>query len=230
MAIFPSLKHELVVQVNDKTRLDATHSFVSKDSAAIESIEINPDGSGFIDTGSDYYLDWVYTTAGSKTPQVRITLVGGANQTNSYSLTVKTAADDNLFSNDDDLQNHEPDILKWIREGRNSYLDMHRRSQELILDTLYRLGFTDSTGGRLTSADVKDVLEIKEWSTFLTLHVIFKGLSNAVEDVFSKKAEYYLAEMEKRKESATLKLDYNGDGTVSEGERYDMRTIKVERR
>ena len=230
MAIFPNLVFEAVVQVDDKTRLNANASFVSKDSPLIETIEIDPDNEGWIDVTNDGYLDWQYGTNGAKAPKVRVTVVGGGNNSKTYALVVKTLADDNLFSNDEDLQNHEPDILKWVREGRSTYIDLHRRAQELILDTLYRLGYTDRERNRLTPVAVIDILEVKEWSTYMVLYLIFNGLSNAVDDVFDKKAKYYKGEAEKRMTSATLKLDLNGDGELSPGETKDMTSIWVVRR
>lgn len=230
MAIFPNLVIESVVQVGDKTRLHAAASFVSKDSPLISMIEIDPDNEGWIDVTADGFLDWEYATDGAKAPKVRVTIVGGGNNSKTYALTVKTKAQDNLFSNDEDLQNHEPDILKWVREGRNSYLDLHRRAQELILDTLYRLGYTDRQRNRLTAAAVIDIQEVKEWSSYMVLYLIFNGISNAVDDVFSQKARYYKGEAEKRMTSTTLKLDLNGDGKLSAGETKNMMSIWVERR
>jgi len=230
MAIFPNLVFEKVVQVDDKTRLNAGASFVSESSPAITKIEIDPHDEGWVTVTSKGYLDWSYSSAGAKAPKVRITVVGGGEQVKTYALTVKTAAEDNLFSNDEDLQNHEPDILKWVKDGRSSYLDLHRRAQELILDTLYRLGYTDRQRNRLGPEAVVDILEVKEWSTFMVLYLIFNGLSNAVDDVFMKKSELYKNKAKARMTSATLKLDLNGDGELSPGETKDMTSIWVVRR
>jgi len=230
MAIFPNLFLENIVQVDDKTRLNAGASFVSSNSPNILKIEIDPDAEGWIDVTVKGYLDWVYTTAGAKAPKVRVTVVGGGEQSKTYALTVRTKLEDNLFSNDEDLQNHEPDILKWVKDGRSSYLDLHRRAQELILDTLYRLGYTDRQRNRLGADAVVDILEVKEWSTYMVLYLIFNGLSNAVDDVFMKKAEIYKNKAKARMTSATLKLDLNGDGELSPSETQDMTSIWVVRR
>ena len=229
MSIFPSIKVESVVQEFDKTRIDGSHSFVSTGSPAIQSVMIDPDGSGYVDVTATMYLDWEYITTGTKHPKVKVTVVGGTFKEISGSILVRNAGSDHLFSTDEDLQNHEPDILKWLREGRNSYNDMHRRAQELILDTLYRLGYTDNEGNRLEAEDIIDKLEIREWSTFLTLHIIFFGLSNAVEDVFARKAAFYLKEAEMRRDSKSLKADLDGDGDAT-NEGYDMTSISVVRR
>ena len=71
--IFPVLSHESIVQVDDKTRLDASKSF--SNSADITLVEIDPDGTGtFYDiTNVDgWYLDMVYGVEGDKTITLRI--------------------------------------------------------------------------------------------------------------------------------------------------------------
>ena len=105
--IFPNLILENIVQENDKTRLDATKSFISKDEAAVTLVEIEPyTGAGYIDvTGTsskDWYLDWSYPTDGNKTVTVRITTDGGP-VSSSKTIWIIDSVDDNLFSYDQDL-------------------------------------------------------------------------------------------------------------------------------
>ena len=67
MGIFGNLHLEEKVQVNEKTRIDCTKSFIS-DEAAISLVRIKPeDGGSFVTVTSDKYLDWAYETAGTKT-------------------------------------------------------------------------------------------------------------------------------------------------------------------
>jgi thiol-disulfide isomerase/thioredoxin len=227
---YEDLETELVAQVDDKIRLDASKSWVTPDESEITDYEIEPyAGAGYIDVSSLKYLDYSYSSAGVKVVSVKVTNTEG-NTVKTYNLEVLTSAQDNLFSNDSDLQKHEPDILKWVKDGRNGYIDLHRRAQSLILDSLNRLGFTDTEHNRLEKDDVVDVLEIKEWSTYLVLYLIFNGLSNAVDDVFSKKALHYKTEAQRRMLSSTLKLDINGDGELSTSEILDMTSIWVVRR
>ena len=62
MAIFPHIELEDIVQVNDRTRLSAIKSFVSKDEAAVTLVEIEPEsGSGFIDVTGAKQADWFWT-------------------------------------------------------------------------------------------------------------------------------------------------------------------------
>ena len=81
MAIFGVLDFDPVVQVNDKIRLKAIRSFVSKDEAAITLVEIEPvAGNGFIDVTdadpNELFLDWSYATDGTAVVSLRITTDG----------------------------------------------------------------------------------------------------------------------------------------------------------
>ena len=233
MAIFPNLRSEGTVQVNDRTRLDATGSFGDKSEAAITLVEIEPEASaGYIDvTGTsskDWYLDYEYATDGAKTVSVRVT-TDGAPTTQSFTLTVKSVADDKLFSEDSDLLPHEPDIMKWVPKGRNSYLNIHRRAQERIMAFLDEKGYTDTDGNRLVLADIVDIQEVTEWSKFLTLRLIFEGISNAVDDIFMDKAKKYKSMEVEARNRAILRVDVDGSGTIDDSERVRITSSRMYR-
>lgn len=221
--IFPVLETEKVVQIGDMTRLNATKSFVSKDDEDITKVEIQPEnGADWIDvTGSsskDWYLDWIYTGASrAAVPSVRIT-TDGSPTAKTGAISLLTVADDKLFSTDQDLIALEPDILKWVPEDRASHIAVHRAAQGKILEALDESGVVDSAGNKLTKAAMVDISEVNAWSRDLTLHLIFSGLVNAVDDVFTRKAAHYSVEASKRKSRAVLRLDINGDGEVDKGE------------
>lgn len=236
--IFPNLELESTLQVNDKTRLSGVKSYVSKDEAAITLVEIEAEsGSGFVDvTGaaapfraSDWFLDWEYATAGVKVVSLRIT-TDGAPVTITKSITVVTALVDNLFANDNDLVAEENDILKWVRPGRNSHLDTHRKAKDLILKELDRLGIRSSDGSKVIAADLLDVSEVKEWATYLALMLIFKTNSNAVDDVFAKKMDIYSSRIKEVMNRKEFLYDYNRDGTIDFNEFASFQTIDVVRR
>lgn len=233
-AIFGNLQFEKYVQVKDKTRLDASTSFVSKDSAAVTVVEIEPEASnGFIvvtgSSSSDWFLDWEYATDGIKTISLRIT-TDGAPVVSTYSLTALTEANDKLLSNDSELQIYEPDILKWIRIGRNSYLDQHRRSRDLILDWINENGHTSTEGNKLTKDSLVDVDEFKKWSIYLTLSLIFDGISNKTDDVFKKKSIDYASKAEDSKHRSVFRLDLNGDSVVDSNEFVMVKSMGLIRR
>ena len=135
--IFPVLELESVVQVNDRTRLNAGKTYISPDEAAITLIEIQPAASeAFIDVTSNRYLDWQYSTDGTAAVVVRVTTGSSGPTTFTKDLSVLSVADDKLFSADSELLPYEPNILDYVREGRNSFLDIHRASQDRILKWL----------------------------------------------------------------------------------------------
>jgi hypothetical protein len=228
MAIFPSLELEQKLQVDDKTRLDARKSFISTGEAAITLVEIQPEASeSFIDVTSNKYLDWQYATNGTKSVIVRIT-TDGAPVTFSKDIEVLSIADDKLFSGDAELVPHEPDVLQYTREGRNSFLDVHRTAQDRILTWLDEHRIWDDNGDRLTKAAIIDLEEVNDWSKFLTLKMIFEGLSNAIDDIFHEKAMRYESMMVSARNRASLRLDRDGDGE-EDLPRQDMRSLRMHR-
>jgi len=231
--LFPFLELESLVQVNDRTRLDARKSFATPDEKAIKRVEIRPTATAqYIDTGKLWYLDWQYASVGDGTEDatVRITTESGSTATITKTMNLVTEADDNLFSSDADLVSHEPDILKWVREGRNTYKDVHRRCQTLILDWLDQQGYIDIYGAKFTKAAVVDVSEVREWATFMALELIFRGINNRDEDVFFQKAEYYEGRMKDVRTRAVLRLDVDGSGEVSTDEYITPHFVPLVRR
>lgn len=214
MGIFGNLHLEEKVQENEKTRIDCTKSFVS-DEAAISLVRIKPeDGGSFVTVTSDKYLDWAYETAGTKTATLEITTDGAAH-TFTKTIEVVTAATDSLWSSDADLVQHEPDIMNYVPEGKNSFLNIHRLAQKRILAWLDEKRIWDNDGNRLTSADV-DGSDMEEWSKYLALAYINEGLSNALDDIFFEKANRYRSLAEKAASRAVLRLDLDNDGTTDE--------------
>jgi len=212
MAIFGKLELEKIIQVNDKTRLDARKSFVSVDEAAITLIEIEPvAGNGYIDVTSKQYLDWQYSADGDAVVSLRIT-TDGAPDTISGTLPVISELDDKLFSDDSELLPYEPQVLEWVRSGRNSFKDIHRASQDRILKYLDKNKFWDLNGDPLTKAAIIDLNEVNDWSKFMTLKLIFEGLSNATDDIFHEKSLRYRDLERTARDRAVLRVDTNGDG------------------
>jgi hypothetical protein len=242
VAIFPYLETESVIQVNDRTRLGGVRSYITSLENAVTKVEFNPDTVGaptvwYDVTPTDptdttlYYLDWQFVAAGAFTVSLKVTTntVGPVTATITKDLTVKTVADDNLFSVDSDLTAWEPDILGYTRPGRASFLDIHREAQIQILDWLDEHEIWDKNQNRLTAAAVVDVQEVKQWSKFLTLQIIFEGLSNAIGDIFEKKSQRYAAKAEVARARGQIKLDLNGDGAADNVERISFNSIRVVR-
>ncbi len=228
--IFGELKLEGTVQVSDKTRLDATASFITQDEVDITKVEIEPHTSeGFIDVTSDKYLDWSYSTAGAKISTVRIT-TDGSPQSFTKGISIVDPATDALFSSDTDLIPIEDDILKYVRNGRNSFLDKHREAQKIVLNDLDKAKIWKDDGSIYTAADIVDIQEFKEQSKYVTLHLIFKGLSNAIDDIFSIKASRYLKFSKEAANRGSLHLDKNGNDDLSDDQKEDIFSGELRRR
>jgi|GEM_PF-2410268 len=235
MAIFPNLELEREVQTDDKIRLDATKSFVSKEEASITLVEIEPEsGSGFIDvtgsSSSDYFLDWSYSgSSRTVTVSCRIT-TDGSPVTFTKDIEVLTPADDLLFSDDQDLVALEQDILKWVKNGRNSFLNMHRKAQYLILERFNDLGVRTTDGDRVSKSIVLDVEDVKKWSQYLTLELIYGDLSNSVDDIFAQKRQFYGGKAAESQDVSFKKfLDLNENGSLENDDIINMKTMDLVR-
>lgn len=234
--IFSDLEIESIIQVGDQTRLSALKSFVSKDEDDITKVEIQPEATAsWIDvTGADsrdWYLDWRYTGASrDAVVSARVTAGDAGPTTVSKTIQVISAADDKLFSSDQDLASLEPNILKYVSLGRATFLNVHRAAQTKILESLDESGIIDTAGAKLTKAAVVDVSEVRGWSRDLTLHLIFKSLINSNDDVFTEKAKFYLNEAAQRKSRSVLRLDLNDDGELDVDEKVTTGSMNLVRR
>lgn len=235
MAIFPVLETELLVQEKDKTRLDASKSYVSG-TTAITKIEIKPTlTENFYDVTTTGYLDWEFTHSGgvddpeANTVTLKVTNAGG-NTSITKDILVITETTDNLFSSDDKLRVHETDILRYVPSGRSTFKDVHRRAQSLILAWLDTQGYVDLYDNKFTKEQFKDITEVSEWATMVALRLIFESISNAVDDIFSVKAKRYKGLEEFYRNRAILRIDTDNNGTLESFEGVDIRSCVVVRR
>lgn len=126
-------------------------------------------------------------------------------------IQVYTPEGDALFSEDADLVSEEPDIMKWLPAGRATYLDLHRKSQKLILDYMDRQGYRDDNGDKITKFSFVDNSDVRLWSYYQVLRLFFMGAQNAKDDVFKDKAKYYEKLEIASRDRAVLNLDLDGD-------------------
>tara|TARA_R110001632_G_scaffold52197_6_gene129727 strand:+ start:159 stop:839 length:681 start_codon:yes stop_codon:yes gene_type:complete len=213
--IFIRGKLEDVVQVGDKTRLDFARTYAI-DGSEIVKVEIQPEVTGeFYDVTDDLYLDWVYDTDADKQVVCRVTDGSLVEETKNLIISVLDEETDNLFSTDTDIVPLEPELLKWVQDGRDSFLDKHRASQREILEELNNAGYSKSDGTRYEAVDIVDIKEFKELSKYTTLRIIFEGISNDIDDVFHEKAVRANTKAVDTKKRAYLRLDVNGDGETT---------------
>lgn len=125
---------------------------------------------------------------------------------------------DALFSSDQNIQAHRYDILNFLPAGRNSFLNVHRRAQDLILADLDEDGHIDIDGEPLTLAAVVDAEEFRQWSTAMVLRIIHDENSNSPEDDFDTKARGFESMEKKHRNRAILRVDTDNDGKADDGE------------
>lgn len=232
--IFPVLEMELLVQEIDKTRLDASKSYaVGTDT--ITSIEIKPyAAASYIDVTALGYLDWQYTkTVPADATEVftaTVRINGALGTTKDQTITVIKESSDLLFSTDAQLRSHEPNIMRFLKDGRATYKDIHRRAQTLILDWLSSQGYTNDLGNRITKDNITLVEELAQWSSAVVLRLIHEGVANAKDDVFMMKAHTYKGLENLYRDKAIVRLDLNADGVTDSNEGLDIRSCVVIRR
>lgn len=138
-------------------------------------------------------------------------------------LQVYTEQGDALFSEDADLVGFENDIMKWLPAGRGTFLDLHRKAQQSILDWTDRKGYRDDNGKKITKWAFVDNSDVRMWSTYLALKLFFMGVTNATDDVFKRKAAYYEKLEIEARDRVVLELDLDGDGKSDiDNERADI--------
>lgn len=234
MAIFPHIETDLIVQVNDRFRISAEKSFISPDETAVTDVLITPEIgesaiSVFDSNSKNWFLDWEYSTDGIKVVTLEVVNAGGS-QSRTFSITALTEEQDKLFSSDQNLVEEESDILRYVPKGRNTFKFQHRAAQTRMLEDLYRIGITDIQGNKLTKDAVLDIDEVREWSKFLTLQLIFADLSTTPSDQFAIERDRYKMEALEGRHKSVLKLDKNGDGEISGSEVEDITTRYLSRR
>lgn len=240
MAIFPNLELERVVQVGDKTRLNGVKSFISKGQNPVTVVKIKPEAAGSFITvtgtsSKDWFLDWIYDSAGVKTATIEITTdttptTSPETISKNFTIEVLSAADDKLFSDDKDLIEYESDVLKYVRDGRNSWLDYHRKAQELIVAFFDERGNVTANQEKISKVNFADVEEVREWSTVLTLRLIYEHLSTQGGEAFKAKAVEYQKQELERRNRVVVRLDLDGDAEVSLGEYLQPTTVRLLRR
>jgi len=218
------------IRVNDRTRIDLSRSFISVNENPITKIEVCPDGQTpstgdvYYDITTNQFLDWIYSTDGTKKIRAKVTNSDGTS-TLEKSVSVLDEADDIVFNNDSDLVMYEPDIFKYIREGRSSFIDIQRLARDRILSWLDEHRIWDSTGEKLTVAALVSKVEFKDWSRFTCLRIIFEAQSNSIDDIFSSKANKYSKLEDACKARAAIRVDEDGDGI--EDNRQELGSIRI---
>jgi hypothetical protein len=236
MAIFPKIEAATVVQVSDKFRIDCTKTYISKGEAAITLVRVEPEeGAGFINiTGAapiqpkNWFLDWEYSSPGEKIVTLEVT-TDGAPVTVTHAVECLSEVDDKLFSTDQDLVAIEHNVTKYVPDGRASFKYLHREAQKQILEWLWINGYRGPANQRLTKENIIDVDEVRFWSKYMVLRLLYRDLSNSTNDVNDQKSKLYEVQEHRWREIAGLKLDVTGDGTAGAYEGFNLTSRELVR-
>ena len=141
---------------------------------------------------------------------------GGTAATSNFYQKVYSVQGDRLFSSDLDLTSEETSILKYLPVGKSSFNYVHRRAQEMILEWLDQQGFVNVNEKKFTKHDIIDFQEVKPWSKYLALELIFRDFGNSKDDVFKDKANFYEKLAIAARNRMVLRLDINEDGVADD--------------
>lgn len=142
---------------------------------------------------------------------------------------VYTVNGDCLFSSDSEMVALEEDILKWVPPGRSSFKDVHRKAQQQIMDWINAQGYRTLDDDSFTKFDIVDKSQVRQWSTYLALGIIFEGNSNAVDDIFDKKSKaFYSKALDAR--NKFVQMDVDGSGSIDSDETLRLNSGNLYRR
>ena len=224
--IFGVIKSDNEVFSGDQIRFDFRESFLApgKEFASISHEASVDSGANWYDVTSTKMLDWIFTSSGDKTIQLKLTITGDVSEITTKTVKVLNLTDAKLFSNDSDLYALEPEIDRFLPERWTSWNMIHLKAQRFILDWLDEKGFAKDNGAKYQVSDLLNIQEVKQFATCKALEIIFEGNSNVVGDIFSVKREKYrLMALEKASRSQ-LTLDKN----IKEGdEPLDRTNMRV---
>jgi hypothetical protein len=230
--IFGVIKTDDQVYSGDKIRIDVSGSFLTPDlTFATVSHEISVDaGVTWYNVSAKKYVDWIFTTTGTKTISLRLSTTEPASQVFTKDITVLNLSTANLFSKDFDLYNLEPEIDQYLPKKWSSWNIVHKRAQDWIIDFLDEKGIFNENGEKYTVADIMDVQQVKQLSTYKALEFIYEGNSNIVGDLFSIKAEKYRQMANTKASRSQLSLDFNANAVADDYERTNLHEIIVRRK
>lgn len=230
MSIFGVLKSDDKIFSGDKIRFDASESFLAPALVfATVSHEISVDaGVTWFDISKNKIVDWIFTTAGTKTISLRVSTTQPASQVFTKDITVIDLTTANLFSNDSDLYEYETDIDQYLPKKWSSWNLVHLAAQKHIIDWLDEKRIFAFNGTKYSASDLLDKAEVRQFSIFKTLELIFASNSNIVGDIFSIKRDKYRELANEKAARAQITLDFNKDTINNDSqERTDLHSVSV---
>lgn len=232
MSRFGIIKSDEKVFVGDKINFDFSQSFVTPDEslATPTNHEASFDGGAtWIDVSNKKNIDFIYLTVGTKTVNLRITTTAG-NTIFMKTVSALDLAAQKLFSADSDLYRYEPEIDKLLPKKWSSWNLVHLESQKYFMDWLDEKRLFNDNGEKYVVNDLNDRDQVRQFSIFKTLELIYSGTFNAVGDIYSAKRDKYRELANEKLAKSQIALDTNKNGLADENERTDLNTVNLVRR
>lgn len=227
MSNFPIIKSDEKVFTGDKISFDFSKSFITPDEtlAAVPNHQASFDGGvTWIDVTTSKKIDFIYSTPGSKTVKLRVTTTLG-NVVADKIINVMDIVAQKLFSNDSDLYRFEPEIDSLLPKKWTSWNLVHLESQKYFIDWLDEKRIYAADGSKYGVADLSDLDQVRQFSIFKTLELIYSGTFNQTGDIYSSKRDKYRELANDKLGKSTISLDYNKNGNLNEGERTDLHSV-----
>lgn len=230
--IFGIIKSDDKVFTGDNLRVDVSKSFLAPGlTIATVGLEVSFDsGVTWFDVTAKKYIDWIFSTAGAKTIQLRMTTTAPSTQTFTKTVDCLDLTAQSLFSNDSDLYQYETEIDQYLPKKWSSWNLIHLQAQEWIMDWLDQKRIYNENNVKYVVADLLDKQEVKQLSVAKVLELIFESNINIPGDLFTQKRDKYKELVADKAARSTVTLDYNDNGTSEEGERTDIMSVQVFRR
>lgn len=229
MSRFGIIKSDDKVFSNDKIRFDFTKSFITPDEtlATPKNHEVSFDaGATWIDVTAKRIIDFIFTSVGTKSVQLRVTTLSG-NDVVSKSVEVLNLITQKLFSTDSDLYRYEPEIDNLLPNKWSSWNLIHLEAQRFFIDWLDEKRIFAKDRTKYGVDDLLDRDEVRQFSVFKTLELIYSGNHNVSGDLYQLKRDKYRELANDKLAKSQIALDFNKNGTAEINERTDLFAVGI---
>lgn len=124
---------------------------------------------------------------------------------------------DIVFSDDSDLKEDYPDITDSLPSGEVSFIKFHKSARDRIIQSLNNQNIRKVSGNlvnptKITEWDLLQISEMRVASKYMTLGLIFKWLSDQVDDKYIDDSRLCFSQAESFLNMPTLAVDIDDDG------------------
>jgi hypothetical protein len=134
-----------------------------------------------------------------------------------------------VFSNDEDLKDEYPDIHLHLPKDASSFIRFHKSARDKILTDINNMNIRKTTSiysrRRINQFDLLDLNEIRQVSKYTTLGLIFKWVSDNIDDKYLQDSNKNLSLASSLMEMPQLSLDLDDDGVKNNYQNASVLTV-----